>query len=210
MGGSGAVGRPRGRPPKTRAEIAAAARRVFRERGYAGATMDDIAAALGITKGSLYHYVETKEQLLFDAVLEPYRGALTHLRAVLADEDRLLEERLVAVVRRHLTNVVTHHPAIAIYLENDRQLPVPAEIRALDREYVSGVRQLLLAGMRDGSLRVQDPSVATTALLGMCNWFALRYEPSAGWDVDEVAGDFTRIFLHGMATTELEDDDGGG
>ena len=191
------AGRPRGRPAKSRDEIVAAAGEVFRDAGYEAARMDDVATRLGITKGSLYHSVATTEALLIETVVQPYREAVEHRRGLLRS-DRPVEEVLAAVVRRHLRNVRDHYPAISVYLEQGRSLPVPDEVRALDREYVAGLRRLVLAGMRDGSLDVADPATTTAALLGMCNWFAIHYDPADPRDVDDVADDFVRILLDGI------------
>jgi TetR/AcrR family transcriptional regulator, cholesterol catabolism regulator len=160
--------------------------------------MDDVAAELDITKSSLYHYVSTKEELLFAVIIPPYREAVAYLREL--DAAQPAPECLGLVVRRHLANVARYYPAISIYVESGRLLPVPEEVRSLDREYVAGVKRIIMDGMRDGSLRVQDPGIATSALLGMCNWFAIQYDPAAVGDLDEVAGDFLGIFLHGLGT----------
>lgn len=193
------AGRPRGRPAKSPAEIAAAAGYVFRTHGYEAARMDDVAARLGITKGSLYHYVRTKETLLVQTVIQPYREAVEHLHDLLRAEAPA-DEILAQVVRRHLRNVRDHYPAISVYLEQGRSLPVPHEVRELDRRYVAGLRRLMLAGMRDGLLDVGDPTTAAGAVLGMCNWFAMHFEPDDPRDVDEVADEFVRVLLTGLSS----------
>lgn len=175
----------------------AAAGRVFRTAGYEAARMDDVASELGITKSSLYHYVRTKEALLVETVVEPYRDAVSHLHALLGS-DQVVEVVLADVVRRHLRNVRDYYPAISVYLEQGRSLPVPDEVRDLDRQYVAGLRRLLLAGMRAGVLEVGDPAIAATALLGMCNWYAVHYDPEEARDVDDVAAEFVRILLSGL------------
>lgn len=162
--------------------------------------MDDVAARLGITKGSLYHYVTTKEELLIETVVEPYRQAVEHLRGLLRGEQPA-DVVLVEVVRRHLRNVADHYPAISVYVEQGRWLPIPEEVRALDRQYVAGVRRLVLKGMRDGQLQVADPTTTAGALLGMCNWFAVHYDPDDPRDVDDVAEEFARILLEGTRRT---------
>lgn len=193
------AGRPPGQPSKSREEIAAAAGRVFRALGYHHARMEDVAAELEITKGSLYHYVRGKEDLLFETVLRPYEEAVQHLQEVA--EDRLsAPEKLREIVRRHLANTAAYHPAIAVYLEQARHLPVPREIRRLDQRYVAGVRRILVDGMREGTLRTQDPAIACAALLGTCNWFAVNFDPDSGWEVEHVAEAFAETFLHGAAT----------
>ncbi|MGE3621423.1 MAG: TetR/AcrR family transcriptional regulator [Acidimicrobiia bacterium] len=180
-----------------------AAAAVFRRLGYHRARMDDVAAALGITKSSLYHYVGTKEELLYRILLPPYRGALEHLLEVAAT-DAPAPERLARVVERHVRNTVEHYPAISIYLSASRDTPVPEEMRALDHAYTAGLKRIMVDGMREGSLAVHDPAIAVMAVLGMCNWFATTYEPAAGWDPDEVAATFAATCLHGLAVAQAQ------
>jgi AcrR family transcriptional regulator len=193
----GRPGRPAGRPPLSRTEILAAAALVFRRDGYQSARMEDVAEVLGITKPSLYYYVRTKHELLFDIILPPYRDAVAHLDEVLASSSPT-PVRIGEVVARHLGNVARYSPAISIYVENLRSLPIPPEMSELDARYVRGLRQLMAAGLSDGSLRSCDPSVAADALLGMCNRFAVRHSPHTPFDPDVLAATVTSIFLNGV------------
>ena len=192
-------GRPAGRPALTRDEILTAAANVFRRDGYQSARMDDVADALGITKGGLYYYVRTKQELLFDIILPPYRDAVAHLDGVLASP-RPTPDRIGEVVSRYLGNVARYSPAISIYVENLRSLPVPPEMSDLDARYVRRLRRLIAEGMRDGSLRTCDPATAADALLGMCTRFAVRYSSLSPFDPQVIARDLTSIFLSGTAS----------
>ncbi len=191
-------GRPAGRPARGRDEILAAAAEVFRRDGYHAARMDDIAEELGMAKASLYHYVSTKHDLLFEIILPPYRNFVDHLDEVLK-ADVAVPERIAEVVHRHLDNVVRFSPAISIYVENLRSLPLPAEVAELDARYLRGLRALLAAGIADGSLRRLDPAVAADALIGMCNWFAVRHSAETPFDAAERAATVTTLFLDGIA-----------
>ena len=187
-----------GRPAKTREEIVAAAAECFRSLGYQRARMEDVADALGISKGSLYHYVTSKEELLFEIILPPYRDAVAHLRVVLRS-DEPGPARLSAVISRHLTNIDRYYPAVSVYVENLRTVPVPPEMRDLDVAYVRGLRQILLDGMREGSLRVVEPELAVFAILGILNWLAINYAPDQPWDLPQAISDVSAICLAGLA-----------
>jgi AcrR family transcriptional regulator len=191
------AGRPAGGKAKTREEVIAAGAAVFRRRGYHQARMDEVASALGITKASLYYYVASKEALLFEIVAAPYREAVAHAEAT-ASSHLSAAERVRAIIGQHLTATERHYPAISIYLASS-DLPVPEEMRDLDRSYSKALRSIMLEGMRDGSFRVLDPAVAVLSVIGMCNWFAVRFRPTDGWDVEEVAEEFAATCLQGLA-----------
>ena len=201
-------GRPPGRPAKTREEITLAAADCFRRLGYQHARMDDVAQALGITKGSLYYYVPSKELLLFDIILPPYRDAVAHLDEVLSSAGSG-PTRLSAVISRHLTNVERFYPAVSVYVENMRTLPVPAEMRDLDVAYVRGLRRVVLDGMRDGSLRAVEPGISVIALLGMLNGLAINYRPDQGWAIPHLVSEISALCLDGMATARRRRPRGG-
>lgn len=159
--------------------------------------MEDVAAELGMTKSSLYHYVATKDELLFSILLDPYRAAIGDLAAEIAD-DAPAPVHLERVLRRYFTNVARYFPAISIYLAEGRRLPVPEELRDLDRNYLAGLRRLVVDGVRDGTFKTADPDVATAAIVGMCNQLAIRFDPEAGHDADQIAEDLVQLVLHGL------------
>lgn len=191
------AGRPAGTLAKTRAEVVAAGAAVFRGRGYHQARMDEVASALGITKASLYYYVDSKEALLFEIVEAPYREAVAHAEATAVSE-LSAADRVRAIIRQHLSATERHYPAISIYLASS-DLPVPEEMHRLDHRYSKALRSIMLEGMRDGSFRIQDLAVAVLSVIGVCNWFAVRFRPSDGWDVHEVAEEFAETCLRGLA-----------
>lgn len=190
------AGRPAGRPPKTRREIVEAAAAVFRDMGYYRASMDDVAAALGIAKSSLYYYVPTKHDLLFELVLPPYRESLEHLRQIRRAE-LPAPAKVEQIVCRHLATVVRHHPAVSVYIADARHLEVPPELRDLDRDYQQGVAEVIAEGVAEGTLRAHDPAVSAMAVVGMCNWFALCHRPGEQ-DPAAVAAQLTSMILEGL------------
>jgi hypothetical protein len=135
--------------------------------------------------------------LLFEIVAAPYSEAVAHV-AEIAASDLSAPERVRQVIRQHLSNSMRHYPAIAIYV-GSTDLPMPEEMHLLDQQYWRAVKRILLEGMRDGSFRMQDPAIAVLAVIGMCNWFAIRYRPNDGWSLDEVADEFARTCLGGLA-----------
>ncbi|MFV0315875.1 MAG: TetR/AcrR family transcriptional regulator [Microthrixaceae bacterium] len=190
-------GRPAGQRARTDSEVNAAGAQVFRKLGYHRATMEDVAAELDMTKGSLYHYVSTKEELLYRVLLPPYEDAVRTASAA-AERAAPAPERIAEVVERHLRNTVEHYPAISIYVAASNDTPIPEEMRELDRRYTSAVRRIIIDGMREGTFRVLDPSIAMVSVLGTCNWFAITYDPRDGWDIDEFAKGLVEIVLRGL------------
>ena len=109
-------------------EIRAAAFRIFREKGYHGTSMQDIADEVGLLKGSLYHYIRSKEELLgrlFEGALE---STLVELGEI-AGDDGTASSRLAAMVTTYALAVVSNLDAVGVYMREWRELPAK-ELRA--------------------------------------------------------------------------------
>lgn len=148
-----------GRTPKRRdREVIDAAAKVFYRRGYADASVQDIADELGILKGSLYHYIDTKEDLLFRLLSETHDDVHAILDEVAAVDGLDPLERLRLYVRRQVEFNVDNLTKISVYyhdverLSDDRR----AEIHARRREHERWVVDLITQAQREGRA---DPDV---------------------------------------------------
>ncbi len=170
--------RGRSRTRKTEEEILSAAARIFREKGYHGTSVRDIAESVGLLKGSLYHYIRSKEELLarlFEGSLE---DTIRELRAIAATDARP-SERLRQMVRAYVTAVTENLDAVAIYLREWRALPAPelARVRSRRRAMRSLFEEVIGDGVRAKEFVATDAKLSALAILGMCNWIYEWYRP---------------------------------
>ncbi len=159
-------------------EILAAATRVFREKGYHGASVRDIAESVGLLKGSLYHYIRSKEELLarlFEGALQETVRELEEI----ATRDASATVRLRAMVRAYALSVTANLDSVGIFLREWRSLPPPelARVRARRRTMRSLFESVLAEGARKREFAAGDTKVATLAILGMVNWLYEWYRP---------------------------------
>jgi AcrR family transcriptional regulator len=99
---------------KREREILDAAAEIFHRQGYADTSVQDVADAVGILKGSLYYYIDSKEDLLFRVLVEVHedsRGIVEEVGAM----DAPPLERLYAYIRRHIEYNTRHLSKIAVY-----------------------------------------------------------------------------------------------
>jgi AcrR family transcriptional regulator len=174
-------------------EIRAAAFRIFREKGYHGTSMQDIADEVGLLKGSLYHYISSKEALLgrlFEGALE---STLVDLGEI-AKRDDTAGARLREMVRTYALAVVSNLDAVGVFLREWRELP--AKELAVVRERRRAMRRLfervIETGMRSGEFARGDAKLATLAILGMCNWMYEWYRPRGRKGADAIADELAR------------------
>jgi AcrR family transcriptional regulator len=189
--------RPRDRAVKREAVIRAAAR-AFNARGYHNTSIDDIAAALEVSKPTIYYYVANKEQLL----LECFLAGLEQIRAALrtATESRRSAREQLDDVMRHYARAIAGEYGWCMVRAEDQDLSHESSvrIRALKSEIDQGLRRLLKCGMREGSITHCDAKIAAFAIAGALNWIAHWFRANRGMSADEVAEAFVDFFNRGL------------
>ena len=188
-------------PPRERGEqVYAAALRLFREKGYHATSMQDIAAAVGLYKGSLYHYIGGKEELLVQAFERAMGGLLVDVERIVADTSLRPSAQLRLVIGAHVEAVAENLDALTVYLHEFRALAGESldNVRAQRERYAQLVGEVVARGARVGEFRVPDVGVATLAMLGMCNWVAQWYQPDGRLSPREIGTRFADLLLDGL------------
>jgi AcrR family transcriptional regulator len=189
--------RLRDREVKRDAVIRAAAR-AFNRKGYHNTSLDDIAAALEVTKPTVYYYVSNKEELLFECFVAGIEGIRSAVR-----EARSLEvparQRLQAVLRRYGEAVASEFGWSMVRAEDQDLSPdMSAHIKAMKSEIDQGIRRLLREGIQDGSIHPCDPKMTAFALAGALNWIAHWYRESQSMTGTQIADAFIAVFESGL------------
>ena len=184
----------------SRQEILRTAARLFQQRGYHATSMNDVAAALKLSKGGLYHHFQSKDEILFN--LMNHAMDITQERVI--DRVKLVEgseERLRTLIRRHIEVVMSvRDREITVMLHENHPLP-PAmrrRINARKKDYVHFVESLIaeVQGARTSRSGVA-PRAAAFALLGMINWIYQWYRPEGALHEESLVRQYTEIFFVG-------------
>ena len=188
-------------PPRERAEeVYAAALRLFREKGYHATSMQDIGAAVGLYKGSLYHYIGSKEELLVRAFERAMAALLEDTERIAADTALPPSAQLRQIIAAHVEAVANNLDALTVYLHEWRALAGEslASVRQQRERYTALVAEIVGRGVRRGEFQSTDVSIATLGVLGMCNWLCQWYRPDGRLSAAEVAGHFADLVLGGL------------
>jgi len=191
---------PRDAIADPRQDILRAAARLFQEQGYDGTSMNDIAAALKLSKGGLYHHFQSKDEILFD--LMSHAMDITEervLNPVRAIPDP--EERLRALIRRHIAVVLSERDReITVMLHENHPLS-PAlrkRINGRKKDYIHFVENLVADVQRArGSKGTVTPRAAVFAVRGMINWIYQGYRPQGSLQEEKLVQQYTEIFFQG-------------
>jgi AcrR family transcriptional regulator len=186
-------------------ELLAVAARLFRERGYDATSMQGIADEMGILKGSVYHYVRSKEDLLWLIVEPPMRDLVDQAATILTAADRTVCERLTDATKAHARSFEIHYPHMFVITRESGETLAPMrkkEFDAMRHEYFSLWLTAVNEGIASGELRADiQPRVTVHAIFGMLNWMFRWFVPGKSLTADEVATDFAAILVRGITTT---------
>ena len=199
----------------SRQEILRTAARLFQQRGYDATSMNDVAAALKLSKGGLYHHFQSKDEILFEimdhAMQITEERVLTPVRGI-ADP----EERLRALIRLHIEVVLSPRDReITVMLHENHPLP-PAlrkRINSRKKEYIHFLENLMAEVQNEEvqNKEVQNktrqshstknkvsPRAAAFALLGMINWIYQWYKPEGDLQAQNLIPQFTALIFGGI------------
>jgi len=189
--------RLRDRELKREAVIRAAARE-FNRKGYHNTSLDDIAAALEVTKPTVYYYVTSKEQLLFECFV----AGVEHIRTAFREARQLAvpaRERLNAVLRHYGEAVASEFGWCMVRAEDQDLSPAMSRhIKSLKSEIDQGIRRLIREGIQDGSIESCDPKMTAFAVAGALNWIAHWYREDRSLTGAQIAAAFVTVFEGGL------------
>ena len=173
------------------------AARLFAERGYHGTSIGDLADAMGVQKGSLYAHIDSKQDLLYEAMREGANAFHQGLDSI--PDDVAPTERIRLALRAHLRVVAEQLDVATVfvrewrYLEGERR----DEILAERRRYEERIRALFREGRELSELRTDlDESTAALLVLSALNWAYTWLDPSR--DTDRLADRFHTLLVDGM------------
>jgi AcrR family transcriptional regulator len=184
----------------TRPQIVDTARRMFREEGYRGTTLEMVAAELGVTRAALYHWVANKETLLCEIHDEALDRLVERFQEI-QEADLPPGDKVAEAIRNHLMIVAENLDAIAVFFQDEASLPEePARrIAKRKREYDHALETLVRAAQADGSVRADlDPRVTVEMLFGMCNSLYHWYDPTGRIRPKELADQVLEMVFSGL------------
>jgi len=186
------------------AELLEVATQVFYEKGYDGASLQDIADRLGMLKGSLYYYIQSKEDLLFDVISTVHKQGLEVVRTR-ADVPGSPLERLEGVIRGHVEHTCRNLVPTAVFLHELSALPAERrqDVLGTEHAYQGVFRELVEQGQSAGEVRADlDPRLAVLSILGSTNWVYRWFRPGGTFTPEQIGAEMAEMAIRGIATEE--------
>ncbi len=183
----------------TRDELVETAAQVFRQKGYHGASMDDIAKAVKLRKASLYHHFKSKQEILLE-ILERALQLLLEKISPITAQTISADKKLRLMIRQYLQILAENVDLAAVLLfehkalerrEHARHIPNRDKFEALWKDVIrEGIDRKIFA--------CDDPGLAVRALLGQMNWTITWFHDDGGKSIDEIADSYADILLNGL------------
>lgn len=174
--------------------------KIFHQKGYRAATLDDVAKELGLTKPALYHYVSSKENLLSQIYIEALETFFSYIYEI-PSLKLSPTEKMRLFIRRHLNTVVIDNLAMfSVFFSEENQLPDEdfQKIREEKRKFTKVVEEIIQEGIDRGSFRQLSPKLTAYAIIGMCNWLYRWYKhETSPFSPDEIADQFIYLLENG-------------
>lgn len=183
----------------TRDDILDAAAQVFRQKGFHGASMADIAETVQLQKASLYHHVSSKQEILLE-LLNRALGMLFDQVAVITKQPLPADEKLRQMVQVYLRLLAENSDLSAVLLFEHRSLePAQHKRHIPNRDRFEALwRNVLEEGIHTDLFNCSDTALAVRALMGTLNWTLTWYHPDGALTIEQIADQYTSLMLNGL------------
>jgi len=183
----------------TRDDILDAAAQVFRQKGFHGASMQDVAAAVNLQKASLYHHVTSKQEILL-ALLDRALGILTDHIAGFASQEMAPDQKLRLMMRAYLSALAENSDLTSVLLFEHRSLDKKSHARHVPQrdKFEELWRDVLNDGVRAGIFECSDVGLTVRALMGIMNWTLTWYRPEGVKPINQIADEYADLFFKGI------------
>jgi AcrR family transcriptional regulator len=181
-----------------RIEILKSAAAAFRHRGYHGASVDEIASALEMTKGNLYYYFRNKEEILF-ACHDYSLDVLLQLMDETRNEDTPPDAKLRKLILAFIHVILDELQGTALTLDLQALSP-PLLKKVIDRRdsFDQGMREIIQEGIDSGLFRPGDPKMIAFAMMGAVNWMSKWFDPAGPATSEQIGQAFADYLVGGL------------
>jgi AcrR family transcriptional regulator len=180
-------------------EILLTATALFAEHGFHAVGMRAIADAVGIRSSSLYHYYQSKMDLL-EAIARNATGTFVSAHLSQLEEPGSRPQRMHAVVYAHITYFWQHRLQVVVGLRELKELEPKRrkELNKLRLSYQHALTAVIEEGARAGDFKVEDPALATYAVLNMVNGVNDWFQPGGRLTLEDVATSYADYAVYGI------------
>ncbi len=193
-----------------REQILQGAAKVFSKKGFHASTVDEIAKELGLTKASIYYYVQDKSDLLYQLYKRAMELLLESQAEIMARPDSP-DQKLRAMIEEYVRIVggATAMYSVVILREHHALPPRRRkEIIAMRDQYEQNYRECIQQGIEQGIFETPDVKMASYVILGALNWIPSWYNPRGELSKETIGRLFAEQLVRGLLKVRSGTSDG--
>jgi len=187
-----------GKPTKRQVILEEAAK-LFKDKGYVGTSMRDIAGQVGMEAASMYNHIKSKDEILEIICFQVSDTYIAQLTEVEQMEATYLE-KITELLRRHVRLMTKDGAAVSVANNEWKALTEPrlTEFKQARKRYEKGFAALIEQGIAAGELQAVNVSVALFTLLSAVRWVELWYRPGRNLSAADLEADLLTMLLDGL------------
>lgn len=172
---------------------------LFREKGYPGANLRELARRAGIQGGSIYHHFASKQEILFQLMDHTMSDMIERLTERLASTRTPLE-KLRTTVYFHIEYHVTGPDRTYITDEELRNLEPENYLKVVAKRdrYQKIIENILRSGKEEGNWQLDEPKLYTRALIKMCAGVSTWFKPEGEMNIEQIAEAYANLLCNGL------------
>ena len=181
-------------------QILSTAAKIFRTKGYHNATVQEIADGIGMQKGSLYYYMKSKEELLYEIINSSTNNYLESLFEIINPNEPadIIIKKAIWV---HMQPIEKEHDKIYVFINEFQSLSdnyrMEAEIKV--HQYENLFKSIIDRGKKEGVFKPEtDSKIILLGMVGMCNWTVRWYQTKKKFCMKEISGMYADMVLEGI------------
>ncbi len=188
-----------------RTDIIHAAAQIFRQKGYHGTSMQDIANAVHLQKASLYHHVTGKQDILV-TILDQALDLLIDDLIDVWQSNQSPPEKIRLAMRIYVTRLTEDLDLATVLLMEHRSLDDELRMIHINRRdrFEALWREIVEEGVEAGVFRDVDARLTSFAFLGVLNWMITWYRHDGNLSGEQIADQFADLLLSGLEKPLME------
>jgi len=181
---------------KKKEDILRSASLVISRNGYQNATMEDIAAELLMTKGSLYYYFKNKEEILYNCHNLILSSAMEKLEAICSEKISSMD-KMKKVIKAHLDIAIREKEVFNLIVKPEQLFSEEniEEIIEKRDNYAKIFDRIIAEGVKNEEFTISNPKMARMIILGASNWVQVWYSPEGQYSKEEIEDIYAEYFL---------------
>lgn len=179
--------------------IISEASKLFREKGFGGSSMRDLAEKVGIEAASIYNHIRSKDEILEEICFDMARKYLAQLSEI-EKQDMSYPQKIEALIAFHVQLIIEDANAVSV-VNNDWKYLSSEKIesfKTMRHDYEQGFAALISKGIEAGDFKKINISIALFTILSSLRWVELWYKPTRGVTKEDLAKDISTILMNGV------------